>query len=109
MQGDIYCVSDGRYVKITVERNANADTLWEAGITDTTEVQSIPTTGYILNTNTRKFHIPSCSSVKQMSEKNKKIFNGTSDEAVAMGYEPNFDVKKYPLYITQADMKRKKP
>lgn len=88
MQGDIYCVSDGRYVKITVERNANADTLWEAGITDTTEVQSIPTTGYILNTNTRKFHIPSCSSVKQMSEKNKKIFNGTSDEAVAMGYEP---------------------
>ena len=88
MQGDIYCVSDGKHVTITGERNANADTTGKTEITETTEVQALPAIGYILNTNTKKFHISSCSSVKQMNEKNKKAFNGTSDEAVAMGYEP---------------------
>ena len=43
---------------------------------------------YILNTNTKKFHKPSCPSVDQMSEKNKKIYNGTRDTVVAKGYQP---------------------
>lgn len=46
------------------------------------------TAAYILNTNTHKFHIPSCSSVDQMKESNKKAFNGTRDEAIAQGYDP---------------------
>lgn len=45
-------------------------------------------TQYVLNTNTHKFHYPSCSSVKQMSEKNKWYYTGTRDEVIAMGYEP---------------------
>lgn len=45
-------------------------------------------TTYILNTNTGKFHLPGCSSVKQMSEKNKQTFTGTRDEAIAQGYSP---------------------
>ncbi len=43
---------------------------------------------YILNTNTKKFHYPSCSSVSQMKEKNKEYFSGTRDEAIAKGYVP---------------------
>lgn len=43
---------------------------------------------YILNTNTKKFHYPSCSSVDDMKEKNKAEFFGTRDEAVAQGYSP---------------------
>ena len=43
---------------------------------------------YILNTNTKKFHYPSCSSVDDMKEKNKQEFFGTRDEAVAQGYSP---------------------
>lgn len=43
---------------------------------------------YILNTNTKKFHYPSCSSVDDMKEKNKQEFYGTRDEAVAQGYSP---------------------
>ncbi len=46
------------------------------------------TASYILNTNTHEFHIPSCSSVDQMKESNKKAFNGTRDEAIAQGYDP---------------------
>ena len=47
-----------------------------------------PECDYVLNTNTHKFHVPSCSSVSDMSEKNKYYFNGTRDEAIAQGYEP---------------------
>lgn len=43
---------------------------------------------YICNTNTKKFHYPSCSSVKQMSEKNKKTVTTTRDELIKQGYEP---------------------
>lgn len=43
---------------------------------------------YVLNTNTHKFHIPSCPSVETMSEKNKAYHTGTRDEVIAMGYEP---------------------
>ena len=43
---------------------------------------------YILNTNTKKFHYPSCSSVNQMKDKNKREFTGTRDEAIAQGYSP---------------------
>lgn len=43
---------------------------------------------YILNTNSHKFHDPSCSSVDQMSDSNKEEFTGTRDEVIAMGYEP---------------------
>lgn len=43
---------------------------------------------YILNTNTKKFHYPSCSSVGQMKEKNKAYFSGTREEVIAKGYVP---------------------
>lgn len=45
-------------------------------------------TDYILNTNTYKFHIPACGSVKQMSEANKKTYAGNRDDVIAMGYDP---------------------
>ena len=45
-------------------------------------------TEYILNTNTKKFHYPSCSSVKQMKEANKKEYTGSRDDLIAQGYDP---------------------
>lgn len=43
---------------------------------------------YILNTNTHKFHVPGCSSVAKMKEKNKQVIEATRDEVIAMGYSP---------------------
>lgn len=43
---------------------------------------------YILNTSTKKFHIPSCASVKQMKESNTEKFTGGRDEVTSMGYDP---------------------
>ncbi len=52
-----------------------------------TPVQSAGT-DYVLNTNTKKFHYPSCSSVKRMSEKNKEFYTGKREEVIGMGYDP---------------------
>lgn len=43
---------------------------------------------YVLNTNTKKFHYPWCSSVSEMKEKNRKGYTGSRDELVAEGYSP---------------------
>ena len=43
---------------------------------------------YILNTKNSKFHLPNCSGVSQMSEKNKEEFTGTREELIQQGYEP---------------------
>lgn len=43
---------------------------------------------YILNTNSHKFHTPSCSSIKDMKKQNLKQFYGSRDEAIAQGYDP---------------------
>ena len=46
------------------------------------------TESYILNTNTKKFHRPSCSSVKQMKESDKKSSSESRDALIAAGYDP---------------------
>lgn len=43
---------------------------------------------YIVNTNTKKFHKPSCSSVKSMSTKNKKKYTGYRKNLIDNGYNP---------------------
>lgn len=50
--------------------------------------QHTSTESYILNTNTKKFHRPSCSSVKQMKESNKKSSSESRDALIAAGYDP---------------------
>ena len=48
----------------------------------------IPTCDYVLNTNSLKFHRPDCTAVADMKEHNKKLFFGTRDEAIELGYVP---------------------
>ncbi|MGI5899616.1 MAG: Ada metal-binding domain-containing protein [Christensenellales bacterium] len=43
---------------------------------------------FIANKNTKKLHLPSCSSVKQMKDSNKVYLECTRDEAISSGYEP---------------------
>lgn len=42
---------------------------------------------YVLNTNTKKFHKESCNSAKSMEASNKKIYTGSRQEIIDMGYE----------------------
>ena len=43
---------------------------------------------YILNTNTKKFHLPACDSVDDIKEKNKKKADCTREELIEEGYSP---------------------
>ncbi len=43
---------------------------------------------YILNTNTKVFHLPKCSYVESISDKNKEVYTGTRDSVADMGYKP---------------------
>ncbi len=46
------------------------------------------TTEYVLNTNSKKFHVPSCSSVDQMSAKNRQDVEDTRENIIARGFDP---------------------
>lgn len=43
---------------------------------------------YILNINTKKFHFPTCSSVKEMAENNRKEVTNTREKLIEDGYDP---------------------
>lgn len=43
---------------------------------------------YVINTNTGKFHYPSCSSAKRISDANRSEYTGTRDDLIAQGYTP---------------------
>lgn len=109
IQGDVHCTSDGSKITFDVEKNADFDTYLAAGgyqnyleelaAQETEPVdRTIPgeddpdeteaRVTYIANTNTKKFHYPSCSSVDQMKESNKWYFTGTRDELIELGYDP---------------------
>jgi DNA-entry nuclease len=68
-------------VEITAAASGNYKT---KSITKTIVVRV--TSKYVLNTNTKVFHYPSCASVQEMNPKNKKSFSGTREEAIAKGY-----------------------
>ena len=61
--------------------------LTEAGGSESSE-QNSAEGEYILNTNTKKFHLPDCSSVTDMDEDNREEFSGSREELIDMGYEP---------------------
>ena len=43
---------------------------------------------YILNTNTRKFHLPDCSGAADIKGKNREEYTGTREKLTSQGYEP---------------------
>ena len=92
--GDNWAEDSGTYQSTTA--SVTVETPAPQPETDTT-VQSTPEssvpqeskqTTYVLNTNTMKFHYPTCSSVDDMKEKNKQIYTGSREEIINMGYVP---------------------
>ena len=43
---------------------------------------------YVLNTSSKKFHLPDCSGVSSMSESNRQDYTGTREDLIAQGYSP---------------------
>ena len=83
---NVFCYNVQPYIKIDYADG----TSWISEQFDKqleTETQNSKVT-YILNTNTKKFHYPDCSSVNDMKEKNKEVFTGSREELIEMGYLP---------------------
>lgn len=88
MQGDIIAVSDGRTVTIIPTKNADADTFSaQRDIINSTPkaMGNTAAAGYIGNSKTKKFHLPSCHTLP--AEQNKIYFD-TRDSAIQEGYTP---------------------
>lgn len=70
----------------TVQQPDGADiTVTDSGIYNT-DPQQQNVNHYILNTNTKLFHDPSCEKVSYIAPHNYAEFNGTSDELIDQGY-----------------------
>lgn len=92
--GDNWAEGSGTYqsaaASVTVETPApqpETDTAVQSTPESSAPQESLGTT-YVLNTNTKKFHYPTCSSVDDMKEKNKQIYTGSREEIINMGYVP---------------------
>lgn len=101
LDGSITAACDGTTITWGTEK---AGTLWQggngaAGQTGSGQTGSGQTgadnradaateTTYILNTNTKKFHYPDCPSAGNMSEKNRKTWEGSREELIEQGYSP---------------------
>lgn len=61
---------------------------------DSTEIQKTDSPSqetsrlYILNTSSHKFHLPSCTSVSQIKDKNKSSYTGLATDLINEGYDP---------------------
>ena len=73
---DVYCynVTPGAYIN------------YETGAVDTSDSDVERT--YILNTNSMRFHYPSCDSVRETSKRNKVTYTGKRSKLIAEGYTP---------------------
>lgn len=99
LNGDITFTSDGTKVTEKTQKTASDDKIFSPGSTSQepkppantekpSENPSSEETTYILNTNTMKFHYPSCSSADSISENNRDEYTGTRDELIDKGYSP---------------------
>lgn len=68
-----------------VNENNDIEVVVEKSLPQTEEY---PENAYVVNINTHKFHYPTCDSVADMSEKNKKISTDSREKLIEQGYSP---------------------
>lgn len=80
-----YNVQPGVQIDYSTGESALADT------PPTESIEQVPTeeeSNYVLNNNTRKFHLPSCSSVKDIKASNRDDYSGSREALIEKGYVP---------------------
>lgn len=102
LNGDIFVTSDGQRVSVSSDKAASKEEIMtpsepsniaappavSESVQESKDASPAAGTDYVANTNTKKFHYPSCASVKKMKESNKMYFNGSRDELISQGYAP---------------------
>ena len=100
--GHVLARSDGKTVEFSVSRNGSGSTVsgkevsasvspqkntLAQGNSPATPKEAVTAT-YILNTNSKKYHLPSCHSARKIKEANKKEFSGSRQEVQELNYQP---------------------
>ena len=82
----VYNVQPG----VAIDYETGESWLADSGTSETERKKSdaVEENTYILNTNSHKFHDPSCSGVDKMKEENKETYTGSRDELIEQGYSP---------------------
>ena len=77
-------------VPMAAELSAPQETVNQPAVTPAPEVsQDVPVTGtWVLNTRSKRFHLPGCSSVPTIKETNRGDFTGEREELIRQGYKP---------------------
>ncbi|MDY3747986.1 MAG: DNA/RNA non-specific endonuclease [Lachnospiraceae bacterium] len=65
---------------------ATGDSYLESSKTASDNSEAVKT--YILNTNSKKFHDPSCSGAKTIKDSNRQTYEGSREDLINQGYEP---------------------
>lgn len=55
---------------------------------DTQDGTSTAEAHYVLNNNTKKFHLPSCSSADDIKDSNREDYYGSREDLIERGYDP---------------------
>lgn len=85
---NVETVTEGAPIETTPAADAAQDTTPVQPATEpVVDTTTSTTVTYVLNTNTMKCHVPSCSSVEKIKPENRLDFTGTAAEAQAMGYD----------------------
>ncbi len=84
---NVYCYN----VQPGVEIDYATGESWESGADAPDKAGSELEPGtmdYVLNTNSKKFHLPDCSSIGDIKEENRQDTTTTRETLIAQGYEP---------------------
>lgn len=81
---NVYCYNNQPGVEIDYATGKS----WESDTPTSSTSASTSDTEYVLNTKSKKIHLPDCSSVDKIEEDNKEITDKSKEELINMGYDP---------------------
>lgn len=90
---NVYCYNVQPYIEIDYktgdsQRAEGTSSSVSSNNSSSSSSNSSVSGNYVLNTNTKKFHLKDCSSVSSMKKKNTKTYSGSRDNLINQGYSP---------------------
>ncbi len=75
-------------IQVNTDTKEESDSETEVETSATEKVESKSVTEYLLNINSKKFHLLTCKSGQKTKEVNRTYHTGTREEVIAKGYTP---------------------
>lgn len=86
--GDSYLTATGKNGASSNTDSKNSSSSKNNSSNSNKNQSSTSTENYVLNTDSHKFHKPSCADAKKISASNKEDYNGSREQLISEGYVP---------------------